>query len=87
MTDVNEFRKKYDYCQDGVEDKIMEFFKQYHFEYYAEAIRIHQEAHGDGSIEPSPGELLGAFSEADKEELFYEIVKNWFHATFPEDYK
>ncbi|SVA39242.1 uncharacterized protein METZ01_LOCUS92096 [marine metagenome] len=31
--------------------------------------------------------MCEAFEKAGKEELFYEIVKNWFHATYPDDYK
>ena len=86
MTDFNEFMEKYDCFQDGVEDKIMEFFKSNHQEYYLGAKELRDEREGD-SGEPSPSEMCDAFEKAGKEELFYEIVKNWFHATFPEDYK
>ena len=82
MTDFNEFMEKYDCYQDGTEDRIIEFFKTDHQEYYDAAQEL--AGHND---DPSPSEMCEAFEKADKEALFYEIVKNWFHATFPEDYK
>ena len=86
MTDFNEFMQEYDCYQDGTEDRIIEFFKLNHSEYYHKAQEIHKEAHGDDA-QPSPSEMSDAFVQAGKEELFYEIVKNWFHETFPEDYE
>ena len=81
----NEFMEKYDCYDEGVEDRIIDFFKSEHPKYYYYAIELRGFQESEGDVIPS--EIFSAFTEAGKEELFYEIVKNWFHSTFPEDYK